>query len=65
MIKLRLSGTREECAAALPALRAAFIVLEVSAFYPNRGQTVFGRVYVTVRLTNPTTGEIYASLGGA
>lgn len=34
------SGTREECAATVQAVR------EVSDFYPDRGATVLGRVYL-------------------
>lgn len=45
-MKLRLSGTREECAAAVDALTVGFTVHEVSAFHPNRGTSMFGRVYI-------------------
>jgi len=55
-VKLRLSGTREECdllAQELPGRLAGLgDVQEVSAFYPNRGQSVLGRVYVEIRLTS-------------
>lgn len=47
-------GTRPECAAAVAALRAGFVVREVSEFYPNRGQSVLGRVYVDAEpITRP------------
>ncbi len=45
-MKIRLSGTDTECAAAVAALAAGFVLREVSGFYPNRGATVLGRVYV-------------------
>ncbi|MPZ66635.1 MAG: hypothetical protein GEU83_14365 [Pseudonocardiaceae bacterium] len=45
-MKLRISATREECAAAVRAVSAVLAVREVSDFYPNRGATVLGRVYL-------------------
>lgn len=45
-MKLRLSGTDSECGAAVAALAAGFVLREVSGFYPNRGASVLGRVYV-------------------
>lgn len=45
-MKLRLTGTAPECSAAVAALAAGFVLREVSGFYPNRGATVLGRVYV-------------------
>lgn len=45
-MKLRISGTGPECAAAVAALGAGFVLREVSEFYPNRGPAVLGRVYV-------------------
>lgn len=45
-MKIRLMGTPDECAAAVDALRAAFDLHEVSGFYPNRGDSKLGRVYV-------------------
>jgi hypothetical protein len=55
-MRLRLGGTREECEVLveqLPARLAGLVeVLEVSDFYPNRGTTVLGRVYVEIRLNN-------------
>ncbi len=45
-MKLRISGTREECAATVAAVSAVLAVREVSDFYPNRGATVLGRVYL-------------------
>jgi hypothetical protein len=47
-MKIRLSGTKDGCAAAVAALAAGFVLREVSGFYPNRGATVLGRVYVDV-----------------
>lgn len=55
-MKLRLSGTRAEIDALLPLLTRVLEVREVSDFYPNRGQSQLGRVYVDVEppTTNPT-----------
>ena len=47
-MKVRLTGTETECAAAVQALRAGFAVREVSSFYPNRPPSRLGRVYVDV-----------------
>lgn len=52
-MRIRLTGTREECAAAVDALGAVLIVREVSEFYPNRGSSSLGRVYLD---TEPATG---------
>jgi hypothetical protein len=45
-VKIRLSGTRGEIAEVMPALQAALDVREISDFYPNRGSSTLGRVYV-------------------
>jgi hypothetical protein len=45
-VKIRLSGTRSEIAEVMPALEAALDVREISDFYPNRGSSTLGRVYV-------------------
>ena len=47
-MRIRLSGTATECATAVAALAAGFVLCEVSGFYPNRGATVLGRVDVDV-----------------
>lgn len=46
-MRIRLEGTAEEVDEATQALREVFVVQDVSGFYPNRGASVFGRVYVT------------------
>ncbi|MDX8055768.1 hypothetical protein SK571_40870 [Lentzea sp. BCCO 10_0798] len=46
-MRIRLEGTRDEVENAAQALALGFEVLEVSGFYPNRGASVLGRVYVT------------------
>lgn len=48
-MRFRLEGTPEEVEQAVEAMREVFEVQEVSGFYPNRGQSVFGRVYVTAK----------------
>ena len=45
-MKIRVTGTREECTAAAELLATVLDVREVSAFYPNRGPSVLGRVYL-------------------
>lgn len=47
-MKLRLMGTRDEINAVLPVLTAVLTVQEVSDFYPNRGNSRLGRVYLDV-----------------
>ncbi len=58
-MKLRISGTRAECAATVAAVSAVLAVREVSDFYPNRtvpqefrrpgASQELGRVYVDAR----------------
>ncbi len=45
-MRLRVVGTRAERAAAVGVLRLGFAVREMSAWLPNRGDSVLGRVYV-------------------
>lgn len=51
-MRLRISGTRAECDAAVAAVLA---VREVSGFFPNRGASVLGRVYLDA---DPHVGEV-------
>lgn len=46
-MRIRLEGTRDEVDTAAQALALGFDVQEISGFYPNRGASVLGRVYVT------------------
>ena len=57
-MKLRLTGTDTECQAAVAALAAGFEIREVSGFYPNRGTSLLGRVYVAAEpwRMNPQDG---------
>ncbi|HEX6353215.1 hypothetical protein [Actinophytocola sp.] len=55
-MKIRLMGTREEIDAVLPVLDAVLDVVEVSSFYPNRGTSKLGRVYLEARGTRTTPG---------
>lgn len=48
--KIRLMGTREECEIMANALRFMLPLRSISKFYPNRGQTIEGRVYVEVEI---------------
>jgi hypothetical protein len=53
-MQARLIGTRQECAAAVAALRrGGFQVRDESAFRLNRGNRVQGRMYVQVELDPP------------
>lgn len=45
----RITGTQDDITAAIEKLKAVFEVLEVSSFYPNRGDSKLGRVYVKVK----------------
>jgi hypothetical protein len=50
-------GTREDINAVLPVLTVVLTVQEVSDFYPNRGKSQLGRVYIEVtgpRITTAT-----------
>lgn len=47
-MKIRLMGTEEEINTVVPVLTAVLIVHEVSDFYPNRGKSRLGRVYLDV-----------------
>jgi hypothetical protein len=49
-MKLRLHGTREECAEAARRLGRVFQVVSVSSPYPDHGPSTLVRVYVEVRL---------------
>lgn len=58
-MKIRLTGTRDEIDAILPTLTETLEVLEQSDFYPNRGTSQLGRVYLEVdgpRPDNPGGG---------
>lgn len=47
-MQIRLMGARDEINAVLPVLTAVLTVQEVSDFYPNRGASQLGRVYLDV-----------------
>jgi hypothetical protein len=55
-MKLRLMGTRDEINAVLPVLTAVLLVDEVSDFYPNKGRSRLGRVYLDV--AGPALGSV-------
>jgi hypothetical protein len=46
-VKLRVEGTEQEISEGVALLALVFDLHEVSKFYPNRGRSVLGRVYVT------------------
>lgn len=45
-MKIRITGTKQETAAAVKLLPLVFDVRETSGFHPNRGNSTLGRVYV-------------------
>lgn len=45
-MRIRLTGTAEETQAAVTVLADLFEVREVSEFYPNKGTTRLGRIYL-------------------
>lgn len=60
-VDIRISGTRGECETAVRALELSGIILECSGFYPNRGASLLGRVYLKVEFsyeTEPAAPEL-------
>ncbi|UUV34358.1 hypothetical protein NQK81_13185 [Amycolatopsis roodepoortensis] len=47
-MRIRVEGTTAETERAAELLAEVFEVREVSSFYPNRGRSTLGRVYVDV-----------------
>lgn len=45
-MRIRLMGTRDETDRTVAALRSVLQVQEVSDWYPNRGASTLGRVYL-------------------
>lgn len=65
-MKVRLTGTRAECDRFTTELLTATppgVVQEVSGFYPNRGTSLLGRVYLDLQL--PPEPESAAGGAGA
>ncbi|MFE3179077.1 hypothetical protein ACFXPA_44365 [Amycolatopsis sp. NPDC059090] len=53
-MRIRLMGTEAEIAAVAARIATVVEVQEVSDFYPNRGTSTLGRVYLTVAVpTDP------------
>jgi hypothetical protein len=50
MIKIRLQGTRDDLAEALPVIRDAFNVLQESTPYQDRGQSAYWRLYIEAEI---------------
>jgi hypothetical protein len=53
VIKIRLWGTREELAEALPILRDSYNVLSVSQLHRDRGESEYYRLYVEAEIKSP------------
>ena len=51
-MRVRLTGTQDECEQVIKVMRdmPAWEVLEVSGFYPNRGDSKLVRGYLDIRL---------------
>jgi hypothetical protein len=48
-MKLRLTGLEEECSAAIDALQAVLVVVEVNGPYENRDGSKLVRYYIETR----------------
>jgi len=57
-MRIRVEGTRAEVDTATALIGQVLEVQEVSGFYPNRGASLLGRVYLTV--ASPTTTVVRA-----
>ncbi len=49
-IKVRLSGTKIECSEMVKKIAQIGKIREESVFYPNRGDSLLGRVYLDVEI---------------
>ncbi|MEC3976256.1 hypothetical protein [Amycolatopsis sp. H20-H5] len=54
-MRIRVEGTETETAAVVERLTTVLEVQESSRFYVNRGDSVLGRVYLTVAVPPATT----------
>lgn len=59
-MKIRLEGTEAEIAAAAARIATVLDVQDASSFYPNRGASSLGRVYLTVASPAPPAGPVRA-----
>jgi hypothetical protein len=59
-MRIRLSGTPKEIGAVLTAMAEVLEFREVSEFYPNRGVTKVGRVYVDVEIPDIPESRLVA-----
>lgn len=57
-MKIRIEGTQNEVTAAARLVAEVLDVHEVSRFYPNRGHSTLGRVYLTVG--SPASRRVWA-----
>ncbi|MEU9687145.1 hypothetical protein [Amycolatopsis japonica] len=60
-MRIRVEGTETEVAAAVAAIATVVEVQEASGFYPNRGASVLGRVYLTVAPLGGQPGPVQAT----
>jgi hypothetical protein len=45
-MKIRITGTEDECTHAVERIRRVLVIREVSGWYANRGDSTLGRVYL-------------------
>jgi hypothetical protein len=50
MVKIRITGTEDEVAEVVEDMKEYYRCLEISAWYKNRGQSEYGRVYIDIEL---------------
>lgn len=56
-MRIRLMGTRDETDRTVTALQEVLQVREVSDWYPNRGASLLGRVYIDAELPDADTAR--------
>ncbi|WP_200834728.1 hypothetical protein [Amycolatopsis alkalitolerans] len=56
-MRIRVEGTETEVAAAVDRIGAVLDVQESSRFYPNRGASQLGRIYLTVAVAGMPGSE--------
>lgn len=56
-VNMRISGTKAECEEAIRLIALSGVIREQSKFYPNRGASLLGRVYLDVEFEYQTEPE--------
>lgn len=60
-MRIRVEGTETEVAAAVAVIATVIQVQEASGFYPNRGASTLGRVYLTAVPPTTPAGPVQAT----